>query len=129
MTVVGTVIGETVQVTKIDYDGNPQRGLRTTCKKADGKAYEIALEADSEDKWRQLSQVATAQSNLILAGECLGRARDYGGLLLLASSAGSPVLMHTLAEDSKATGQNNVAFVSNFMLGKVRLAEFLLCCI
>jgi hypothetical protein len=42
-----TVIGEAVSVTKIDYDGNPQRGLRATCKKADGKTYEVAL-ADVE---------------------------------------------------------------------------------
>jgi len=27
----GTVIGEAVSVTRIDYDGNPQRGLRATC--------------------------------------------------------------------------------------------------
>ena len=45
--VEGTVIGETVQVTKIDYDGNPQRGLRATCRKGEGKTYEIAL-ADVE---------------------------------------------------------------------------------
>ena len=42
-----SVIGETVQVMKIDYDGNPQRGLRATCTKADGKTYEMAL-ADVE---------------------------------------------------------------------------------
>ena len=42
-----TVIGETVQVTKIGYEGNPQQGLRATCEKADGKAYEMAL-ADME---------------------------------------------------------------------------------
>ena len=42
--VEASVIGETVQVTKIDYDGNPQRGLRATCKKADAKAYEVAFE-------------------------------------------------------------------------------------
>ena len=40
----GTVIGETVQVTKIDYDGNPQRGLRATCRKLGGKTYALALE-------------------------------------------------------------------------------------
>jgi hypothetical protein len=40
----GVVIGETVQVTKIDYDGNPQRGLRATCLKPGGKTYEVALE-------------------------------------------------------------------------------------
>ena len=45
--VEGTVIGETVSVTTIDYDGNPQRGLRAICKKADGKTYELAL-ADVE---------------------------------------------------------------------------------
>lgn len=43
----GAVIGETVAVTKIDYDGNPHRGLRAVCKKADGKTYELAL-ADVE---------------------------------------------------------------------------------
>ena len=40
----GAVIGETVQVTKIDYDGNPQRGLRASCRKPGGKTYEVALE-------------------------------------------------------------------------------------
>jgi hypothetical protein len=39
----GTVIGETVSVTKIDYDGNQQRGLRATCKKPDGKTYQVGL--------------------------------------------------------------------------------------
>ena len=40
----GTVIGETIQITKIDYDGNAQRGLRATCRKDEGKTYEVALE-------------------------------------------------------------------------------------
>ena len=39
----GTVIGEAVSVTKIDYDGNPQRGLQATCEKADGKVYDVGL--------------------------------------------------------------------------------------
>lgn len=39
----GSVIGEPVSVTKIDYDGNPQHGLCATCKKADGKSYDVAL--------------------------------------------------------------------------------------
>lgn len=39
----GSVIGEQVSVTRIDYDGNPQHGLRAMCKKADGKAYDVAL--------------------------------------------------------------------------------------
>lgn len=40
----GSVIGEPVSVVKIDCDGNSQQGLRATCKKADGKSYEVALE-------------------------------------------------------------------------------------
>lgn len=32
----------------------------------------------------------------MLAGECLGRAKDYGGLLLLASCAGSVPLVNFL---------------------------------
>jgi hypothetical protein len=38
------VIGETVQVTKVDYNGAPQQGLRATCWKPGGKTYEVALE-------------------------------------------------------------------------------------
>jgi tetratricopeptide (TPR) repeat protein len=45
--VEGSVIGETVSIKKIEYDGNTQRGLRATCQKADGKTYEVAL-ADVE---------------------------------------------------------------------------------
>lgn len=66
-----------------------------------------------------MSQAATARSELLLAGECLGRAKDYGGLLLLASSAGSASLMNKLAETSLAAGQNNVAFASTFLLGRL----------
>ena len=83
-------------------------------------ARELAVEAESEEKWRLLSQVATAKSELLLAGECLSKAKDFGGMLLLASSTGNVGLMGSLAEKSKAASQNNVAFVSNFMLGKVR---------
>ena len=31
-----TVIGEPVQVTKFDYDGNERRGLTATCRRAGG---------------------------------------------------------------------------------------------
>ncbi|MFH4978669.1 hypothetical protein AB6A40_005378 [Gnathostoma spinigerum] len=82
-------------------------------------AYDLAKVSDSEEKWKQLSQAATLKSELMLAGECLGRARDYGGLLLLASSAGSVSLMRTLATDSYGANQLNIAFASYLMLGEV----------
>lgn len=52
------------------------------------KAHLLAKEASSPQKWRQLSELATAQANLELAQECLHQAQDYGGLLLLATSSG-----------------------------------------
>ena len=51
-------------------------------------AYELAAEAGSEQKWKQLAELATAESNFLLAQECLHKAQDFGGLLLLATSSG-----------------------------------------
>lgn len=45
--VEGLIIGESVSVTKVDYDGNPQHGLRASCQKLDGKTYTVSL-ADVE---------------------------------------------------------------------------------
>ncbi|VDK81392.1 unnamed protein product [Litomosoides sigmodontis] len=80
-------------------------------------AYDLAVTADSEEKWRQLSQAATLKSELMLAGECLGRARDYGGLLLLATSAGSAALLSKLASDAQLSAQHNSSFLSYLLLG------------
>ena len=41
-------------------------------------------------------QAARLTSELILAGDCLGREKDFGGLLLLASSANSKQLLTTV---------------------------------
>ena len=41
-------------------------------------------------------QAARLTSELILAGDCLGREKDFGGLLLLASSADSKQLLTTV---------------------------------
>lgn len=59
-------------------------------------AFELAQQADSEEKWKQLAQVATLKSELTMAGQCLSKAHDYGGLLLLASCAGSSSLVFFL---------------------------------
>uniref|UniRef100_A0A1I8BCR4 Beta'-coat protein n=1 Tax=Meloidogyne hapla TaxID=6305 RepID=A0A1I8BCR4_MELHA len=60
-------------------------------------AYELAQQSDSEEKWKQLAHAATIRSELRLAGECLAKARDFGGLLLLASCSGSNKLCRVLA--------------------------------
>uniref|UniRef100_A0A914HZL6 Coatomer subunit beta' n=1 Tax=Globodera rostochiensis TaxID=31243 RepID=A0A914HZL6_GLORO len=79
-----------------------------------------AQQADSEEKWKQLAHAATIKSELRLAGECLAKANDFGGLLLLASCAGSNRLMAQLATESHSQGQHNVSFLSNFLLGNVQ---------
>lgn len=48
----------------------------------------LAREAGHTQKWRQLAELATAKGELNLAQECLHQAQDFGGLLLLATSAG-----------------------------------------
>ena len=52
-------------------------------------AYELAKESQSEAKWKQLAELAVRRCEFGLAQECLHQAQDFGGLLLLASSAGN----------------------------------------
>lgn len=52
----------------------------------------LAREAGHAQKWRQLAELATNQGELALAQECLHQAQDFGGLLLLATSAGNLIL-------------------------------------
>jgi len=82
-------------------------------------AYELAKEAESEQKWKQLSELATSRCRFDLAQECLHQAQDFGGLLLLASSAGNAEMVYKLGTTAEQTGQNNVAFLSYFTLGKL----------
>merc|ERR1711881_44063 len=80
-------------------------------------AYDLASEAASEDKWKQLAELATTKSEFSLAQECLHRAQDFGGLLLLATSSGDADMVAKLGETAIQSGKNNVAFLSHFLLG------------
>jgi len=82
-------------------------------------AYELAKEAEAEQKWKQLAELATSKCQFGLAQECLHQAEDFGGLLLLASSAGNADMVYKLGETAEKSGQNNVAFLSYFVLGKL----------
>ncbi|VDP06448.1 unnamed protein product [Soboliphyme baturini] len=81
-------------------------------------AYSLAAESDSEEKWRQLSKVATTKNDFALAGECMSRARDYGALLMLATSCGSKALTEKVASDALTAKQYNIAFLANVLLGR-----------
>ena len=82
-------------------------------------AYQLAKEAESEQKWKQLAELATSKCEFGLAQECLHQAQDLGSLLLLATSAGNAPMMTRLAEIGEKTGQNNVSFLSYFCTGQL----------
>ncbi|KAL1107903.1 hypothetical protein V6Z11_D03G077200 [Gossypium hirsutum] len=112
-------------------------------------AKEIATEAQSESKWKQLGELAMSTGkaslplrlksafekfdhvynfcnqvllrryNLAMAEECMKHAIDLSGLLLLYSSLGDAEGISRLASLSKEQGKNNVVFLCLFMLGKL----------
>ncbi len=53
-----------------------------------------------------------------LALECLHHAKDYSGLLLLATSAGDANTLERLADPEMTSGKNNITFTANFLLGR-----------
>ncbi|EEE56543.1 coatomer subunit beta'-2 isoform X1 [Oryza sativa Japonica Group] len=79
----------------------------------------IAIEAQSESKWRQLGELAMSTGKLDMAEECLLHAMDLSGLLLLYSSLGDAEGLTKLTSMAKEQGKNNVAFLCFFMLGKL----------
>ena len=78
----------------------------------------ICSYTQSEQKWKQLAELATSKCEFELAQECLHQAQDFGGLLLLASSAGNLDMVNKLGVTAEKAGQNNIAFLSYFTLGK-----------
>uniref|UniRef100_A0A3P9KBP6 Coatomer subunit beta' n=1 Tax=Oryzias latipes TaxID=8090 RepID=A0A3P9KBP6_ORYLA len=82
-------------------------------------AHQLVLEAESQQKWRQLAELTTTKCQLTLAQECLHRARDYGGLLLLATTSGNVEMVGKLAEGAEKDGRTNVAFLSYFIQGRL----------
>ncbi|XP_046397085.1 coatomer subunit beta' [Ischnura elegans] len=82
-------------------------------------ALQLAREASSTHKWRQLADLATGRGKLDLARECLKHAQDHAGLLLLATASGDASAVKDLAESADESGKNNIAFLSHLLLGDV----------
>lgn len=80
-------------------------------------ALTLAREADNPQKWSQLADVATSKNNIELVKECLEKANDFGGLLLLATSAGDHNMLKGLSETCTKQGRHNISFLSTFLLG------------
>lgn len=77
----------------------------------------LARDSENPQKWSQLADVATNQNQFELVKECLGKANDFGGLLLLATSAGDEGMIRSLGDSSIAQGKHNISFLSMFLLG------------
>ncbi|XP_033970411.1 coatomer subunit beta'-like [Trematomus bernacchii] len=82
-------------------------------------AQQLASEAESEQKWKQLAELATTKCQFGLAQECLHNAQDYGGLLLLATASGNSNMVGKLAEGAERDGKTNVAFLTYFLQGRL----------
>ncbi|KAK9848483.1 hypothetical protein WJX84_008248 [Apatococcus fuscideae] len=80
-------------------------------------ALSIAGESGTEHKWRQLGELALSAGKLEVAEQCLGKAKDLSGLLLLHTAKGSAQGMEDLVQTCQAQGRSNVAFLGNFLLG------------
>lgn len=85
-------------------------------------AHQLATEAQSEQKWKQLAELALAQGDFVLAQECLHNAQDFAGLLLLATSASNAAMVAKLAKSAESAGKNNIAFLAAFLLGDTEKA-------
>ncbi|CAG0887580.1 unnamed protein product [Cyprideis torosa] len=83
-------------------------------------AYDLALDIDSEQKWKQLSDLAMLKGNFKLSQECLHRAQDFGGLLLMATAAGNAEMLGKLGDSALESGKNNIGFLSHFLLGDTK---------
>lgn len=49
---------------------------------------QLAGEANSEQKWRQVAELSQQKGDLSIAQSCLLKAHDYPGLLLQATASG-----------------------------------------
>merc|ERR1711936_1532014 len=106
------------QAQALHVSSDPEHRFELAIQLSDMKtARELAAEANSEQKWKQLAELATSKSQFELAQECLHKANDYGGLLLLATSSGNADMVKSLGQTASSADKNNVAFLSSFLTG------------
>lgn len=79
-------------------------------------AYDLAVEAQTEFKWKQLAELALNLAELDLAKECLEKAQDLPGLLLLATSCGNANLVQKIGQIANEKNIKNISFLSHFIL-------------
>ena len=81
-------------------------------------AYEISMRQPSGARWKQLGDLALLSAEFMLAEECLVRAADLPGLLLLYCSTGHADGVEKLAHLAKKKGKLNISFLCSFLRGE-----------
>lgn len=90
-------------------------------------AVKLAREAENPQKWAQLADVASRKNNMALVKECMEKANDFSGLLLLATASGDAEMLKNLGDNGSAQGRHNIAFLSAFIRSDVnRCLEILI---
>ncbi|GAM26141.1 hypothetical protein SAMD00019534_093160 [Acytostelium subglobosum LB1] len=79
-------------------------------------AHSIALKSDSEQKYRHLADLALTIGDIALAENCMKKAEDLPGLLLLYTSVGDLRGMVELAKLAEKKGQTNICFLCNLLV-------------
>eukprot|EP00455_Lapot_gusevi_P000869 TRINITY_DN1036_c0_g1_i9.p1 TRINITY_DN1036_c0_g1~~TRINITY_DN1036_c0_g1_i9.p1 ORF type:complete len:466 (-),score=191.14 TRINITY_DN1036_c0_g1_i9:54-1451(-) len=82
-------------------------------------AHEVLLESESEQKWKQLGDLALAEFDLKLAERCFVSADDLSSLLLIHSSTGNVDGMKELAQRASTTGRYNISFIAHFLTQQI----------
>lgn len=83
-------------------------------------ALELARESDNPQKWSQLADAASRKNDMKLVKECLQKANDLSGLLLLATASGDEQLLKEMGESGSNIGRHNIAFLAAFLRSDVR---------
>lgn len=82
-------------------------------------AKEILVESPSEQKWKQLADLAMAECDFVTVEECGLKAKDLSLLLLLYSSTANKKGLLKVSEMAIEKGRLDIAFNTLFILGKI----------
>lgn len=85
-------------------------------------SYKLAEEEESDDKRKQVANLAIAEDKFELAAQCMKKIKDSAGLLLLAAATDDKACYEEVSEMARSEGLSNVAFVADFVLGNTQKA-------
>jgi len=85
-------------------------------------SYQLAEEEESDDKRKQVADLAIAECNFELAAKCMKKTRDSAGLLLLASATNDRAVFEEVSNMAKEDDLASLSFVADFVLGNKKKA-------